>query len=433
MSQSDTEAIHALLTQAYTNDQPRLSAILLRLLGSANLQLVEDIIQDAFEKAQINWLRQGIPQNPSAWLITTAKNAAFDTLRKQKTHKKYAKSLLPTLTSNWTMASKINHTFTQLYDVKDEQLNIMAWLCSSSLKTEYLLPVMLKMVCGMSVDSIGRALLINKNNAQKRINRALQKLKSHDFSADNVNSTKFTPSDLSDVKSKIHLSLYLLFNEGLSAHRNNNLDDAILCIEALNIVLTMHKSETLGGNDTDSLLTLMYFYLARQAGRVDENGEIIPLNIQDRTRWKNHYLYKAIQHLALILNDGNLHPNVYIYEALIANEHMLASDFTTTNWNAIAGFYRHWLSVHPSPMIELNLAVVLAHLADFDGALNILRSCEDHKVVVSTHQLNATYSYVYALMGKCDKAQQYINTAEQLGMNERELRALKKQVQCLTN
>lgn len=423
-SKSEALAVDEWVKSLYKTDASRLTAVLLRLLGAAHIELVEDVIQDCFEKALSSWQMNAIPENPSAWLMTTAKNRAYDVLRNNKVRAKYADTLSPTITSSWTLTNKINEEFDSLLAINDEQLRLLVWLSSSDLDQSYLLPVMLKMVCGLSTDAIARALLITESNAKKRITRAIQQLKSHVFDSNLSAVTQSTQAHL-------HAALYLMFNEGLNKSHHLGNDNNILSIEALNLATFVLTNNKLASNFTLPLVALMHFYLARQPARFDEEGCPIALHLQNRKLWKNRHLMLASLHLSSAIDNANLGTNGYLYEALIAHEHMRAARFEETNWTIIIDHYRQWLSLTTSPMVAINLAIAKAHGGHIEDAILMLELHLGHKQLQNSYQVHASLAYVHGLNANQTKAQEHLNAAELSGMQDKELTALKNQLALL--
>lgn len=409
-----------LLNTLYKTDSARLTAILLRLLGTAHIDLVQDIVQDSFEKALLKWKENSVPENPSAWLISTAKNRAIDVLRNNKVRAKYAETLSPTMTSNWTLSNKVNEVFDSPLAAPDEQLRLLIWLASSDLQPSYLLPVMLKLVCGLSINAVARALLITESNANKRITRGCQQLKSHGFNSGLLGLGQ-------SMYSHLNTSLYLRLNTSHHAHK----EQSILCIEALNLATFVLTHKTLYSDFTQPLVALMHFYLARQPARFNQKGEPIALHLQDRNLWRNTHLKLASMHLSLALDNAELGTNTYLYEAMIAHEHMRALQFEDTDWKVIIKHYRHWFTLSNSPMVAINLAIAQAHDGQIKDALALLSSYLEHKHFVNSYQVHASLAYVHALGDDERNAQAHMQAAQSKSMPNKAFTALKKQLTLL--
>ena len=465
MTQSNVEQK---ITTLYKANYAHLSAVLLRLLGAKNIELVADITQDTFTKAITTWTKSGVPEHAEAWLMTTAKNLAYDSLRSHKVREKYKDSLSPELLSNWTIAGKLNQQFgndlhaSHLHDTpaefghfanNDEQIRMLVWLSTSPLKAAYLFPAMLKLVCGLPTEAVARALLITPSNAQKRLNRAMGQLKSHDFGSADAITTDTTTAQKADsstktlVKEKLHKALYLLFNEGLQSHLHTGNTINTMCIEAVNLMQAVKASPQISGEQSLALLALMHLHLARQPSRFVNSTDKaqtsatqntvtqVPLNKQDRSLWKNEHLVAGMHILTLVLtpfkgakSDHLIQANPYLYEALIANEHLRAKHFEDTNWTLISEFYQKWLNLEDSPLVRINLAIALAHNGEGHKALVELESVAKYKQFAATYHIPASRAYIFYLLGDKSQSDHCLQEAIAAGIHKSELALLKSQL-----
>ncbi len=209
--------VDALIEQLYKTQSAKLLAVLTRIFGVHNFDLAEDVMQDAFSKAMIDWQQHRIPQNPAAWLMTTAKNKALDKIRADKTKVKLSEDLSLYLLSEWTLAFTIEEEF-KVLKIKDDQLRMIFICCHQSIKAENRIVFILKSLCGFSIRAIARALLLNEATVKKRILRTREKLKQLSFEL---------PCDdkLREAMDTVHTVLYLLFNEGFYLFKLLNLWD----------------------------------------------------------------------------------------------------------------------------------------------------------------------------------------------------------------
>lgn len=434
MSDSEVDNSHLLAQNQidflYKSESARLHAILMRLLGASCIELVDDIVQDTFSKAFVLWGRGERPDNPQAWLVQVAKNLALDALRNHQVKQKHANDLPLNLQSNWTLAGNVEQIRESL-PAEDAQLEILLWLSTCELEQTYLLPILLRMVCGLSLSDTAKALFISPANLKKRLQRGQQQLKNHQFS-----SIEFSDEMLNIEP--VHKCLYLLFNAGM---RSDNVGDHshIMAVEALNLCRSLLKSQPSFKIQSQSLLCLMLFYLGRQHSRVSPDGELIPLHKQDRSLWRNRYSLEAIKLLSQTLTDitsvsnsSNANQpesamyNDYLYEALIANEHLRATSFEQTDYHQIKRFYHAWYQYSESPMVLLNLCISMAQLREFDEALSLLEELAVHKQLKNTYHVVASLAYVYASAGKHERAAQNFSKAVQHGMPEQESKVLKQ-------
>ena len=423
------------LEDVYKNEHVRIRAILLRLLGSQQLPLVDDILQDTYVKALSSWptRQNGVPENPAAWLTLTAKRSALDALRGQKVRQQYANmiEISPILASGWTAAAAVNEHFSMVQSIEDEQLRMLVWLCTSKLHQKYLIPIILKHVCGLSPKAIGKAMLLESANIKKRITRATKALQAHTF------ETSFE-SITSHAKTNLHQVLYLLFNEGLNAQEGQYGSIPIASIEAINLMKVVAYHKILQTYESAPLLSLMHLYMARIHTRFDKNSLPVPLNFQDRQQWRNPYAVKGCYLLSQCLDDKGTYSSPYLYEALIAQEHLKAATFDDTHWFNIVNHYRKWLTLFENPvaqvpMVLLNMSIAMAHNGNQIAAIDLLQEVGANKHLQGDYQTQATAAYIYALAGNIELAEKHFSSAKDKGMNPEELTALQKQIQLLLN
>lgn len=436
MAQVDTfstRAVNKTIEDVYKHEHVRIRAILLRLLGAKQLILVDDILQDTYLKALSSWQTtpSGAPENPAAWLTLTAKRAALDALRGQKVRQQYASIVesSPALASGWTAVGAVNEHFALGQSIEDEQLRMLVWLCTSNLHQKYLLPIILKHLCGLSPDAIGKAMLLGSANIKKRITRATKALQEHTF------ETSFE-TITSHAKTNLHQVLYLLFNEGLNAKEGQYGSIPIASIEALNLMKVVSSNTALNTPESEPLLALMCLYMTRIHTRFDKNSGAVPLNLQDRKQWRTPYLIKGCYLLNRCLDNEDTHATPYLYEALIAQEHTKAASFEDTDWFNIVNHYRKWLSLFEQPevnvpMVLLNMSVAMAHTGNESSALDLLREVETSKHLQGSYQTQATAAYIYALSGNIKLAEKHFESARKNGMCTKELAALHQQLQPL--
>lgn len=219
---TETEKV---LAQIQRQQSPRLLAVLVRIFGVHNLQMAEDVLQEAFYKALVELRDNGIPENPQGWLMQTAKRQALDSIRRVDTQHKFADDLSFMLQSNWIVNATLEQQFTE-ERIKDDQLRMLFLCCHKSIPTENRLPFMLKTLCGLSIDAISKALLIKSATVKKRLLRTKQKLKDCAFV---IPDERELPNALDSV----HTALYLLFNEGFHCTHVSSRIDLMLCHDAL--------------------------------------------------------------------------------------------------------------------------------------------------------------------------------------------------------
>ena len=266
-----------LVEHFFRHEYGRLVAVLTRSLGIRNLQLVEDVVQTALSKAIQGWGKNGIPDNPGAWLHRTARNLAVDALRRIQTERRLLSSeCVESSTSN----EVLNANLQSYEEVGDEPLRFFFLCCHPGIPTESSIAFALKTVCGFSIDEVASALLISTASAEKRITRAKEKLREL--------GTELAELDATAIVSRIEavqLSIYLLFNEGyLSSSGDANLRND-LCNEAIRLARMLVATVPDSGSASCALLALMLMHSARFEARVGRDGAIVLLEDQNRAQW----------------------------------------------------------------------------------------------------------------------------------------------------
>src|SRR5205809_1084184 len=256
-----------------------MTASLTRLFGVQNFALVEDVVQDAFCRALEIWKLRGVPPNPSAWLMTTARNRALDVIRRERTARTFAPELTRLLETEWTAAAVVAEAFSGDV-VLAEQLRMMFSCCHPDLAEPAQIALILNILCGFGAPEIAAAFLSSRAAIEKRIARGKRALAGA--------STLF---DLSDADfaarlSAVHRALYLLFNEGYHSASTQAAVRAELCEEAMRLTALLREHPVTRTPATFALSALMALHAARLAARADATGELQSRWEQDRSAWE---------------------------------------------------------------------------------------------------------------------------------------------------
>jgi RNA polymerase sigma-70 factor (ECF subfamily) len=416
--------VDALIEQLYKAESAKLLAVLTRIFGVHNFDLAEDVLQEAYSKAMIDWQRRQIPENPAAWLMTTAKNQALDKIRANKTKVKFSQDLSQYLDSEWTLAGTIEEEFTTP-KIKDDQLRMIFICCHQSIKAENRIVFILKSLCGFSIRAIARALLLTESTVKKRLLRTREKLKQLSFEL---------PCDdkLSEAMDTVHTVLYLLFNEGFYSTDTKNPINIEFCQEAIALVKMLINEPNMANQDTLGLFALMHFNIARINARVDEQGFNIPLDLQDRNLWQQAYMNTG-DHILKMCSKTSITPSRFYFEALIAQQHCCATTFAETNWSLIVGYYDDYINITNSPVAKLNQAVALGHAGKVSEAISRVELLQNHKALANSHMPLAVLAYLNAKVGNEKLAYQQADCAKKIGGTEHEHRLMMQQLQRLLN
>jgi RNA polymerase sigma-70 factor (ECF subfamily) len=333
----------------------RIVAALIHRTG--DWDLAEECAQDAFAQALARWPEDGLPPRPGAWLMTVARNRAIDRLRRGNIHAtklKQIAALAPGGADGPDEEGDVTEQLPRAQDggVPDERLRLIFTCCHPAVAMEARVALTLRTLAGLTTAEIARAFLVPEATMAKRLVRAKQKI-THAGIPHRVPPASALPQRTAGVLAV----LYLLFNEGYSASagaelvRKNLCDDAVMLARVL-AELMPEEPEVKG------LLALMMFHRSRQAGRVDDQGDLVTLEAQDRTLWDQASIEQAKQVLDHALAKNQ--PGPYQLQAAIAGCHALSPQAEMTDWSRIANLYDQLVEMTGSPVVELNRAVAVA-------------------------------------------------------------------------
>ncbi|TMB75135.1 MAG: RNA polymerase sigma factor [Chloroflexi bacterium] len=323
----------------FREEAGRLTAALVRSLG--DFDLAEECVQDALVAALEHWPREGVPDNPGAWLMTTARRKGIDRLRREKRHQE--------------KVAQLEMTTSAPASLPDERLELIFTCCHPALARESQVALTLRSVAGLTTPEIARAFLVPEATIAQRLVRAKRKIVDA-----HIPFRVPERSELPERLEEVLAVLYLMFNEGYLSTGRRGATDRDLASEAewltgLVTELMPEESEALG------LLALMRFHLARAAARFDEHGDIVLLRDQDRTNWDRVRIADATRVVSRFIALDR--PGPYQLQAVIAMAHTDATSWEETRWPDIVRAYDRLLEYGDSPVIRLNRAIAVRHLA----------------------------------------------------------------------
>ncbi len=374
---SHSPEVTRLVDHLFRREAGRLVAILTRYFGIEHLHLAEDVVQDALLKAMQTWPFTGVPQNPSAWLLQTAKNRALDHTRRGALWRGKQPELSPLVED--CLQSALAAPAPQFDDeIRDSQLRMMFACCHPGLPSEAQVALTLKTLCGFGEREIAAAFLATDAAVTKRLVRARQFLREHGVAVELPPALELAPRTGAVLQ-----ALYLLFNEGYKASQGDSLLRTDLCTEAIRLggLLVLHPAGD--RPETHALLALMHLNAARLPARVDDGGNILLLAEQDRSKWDQAAIRRGLVHLGASGSGAAL--TRYHLEAGIAACHCLAPAFTATNWRQIIELYDRLLEMDRSPVVALNRAVALAQADGPAAGLRALDAIEDRAALENYH------------------------------------------------
>ena len=406
----------------FRHESGKMIAVLTRIFGIHNLEMAEDVVQEAFLKATQIW-KFDLPDNPSAWLMKVAKNKALDVIRRQHNFRQYSREV------GSRLQQETENTIDQFFhdaEISDSQLRLIFTCCHPLLKEEDQVALTLKTISGFGTREIAKALLTNDDTIQKRLYRAKQFIQEK-----NIEFEIPAGKELNKRLETVNSVLYLLFNEGYNSTKSDELIQYDLCAEAMRLckILTEHPSVT--SYTSQALLSLMCFHAARFNSRLDENNSIILLAQQDRSKW-NHELIKIGSYYLNLSSQGST-ISVYHIESAIAAEHSSTKDFENTNWKRLLQLYDLLLQVKPSPMVELNRAVVFAEIGQVQTAIEtILSIAKIDQLLNSQYIYSAVLGDLYKRINDTERATEYLLEAFRLTTSDAEKELITKKLREVT-
>jgi len=350
-----TDALGA-VERAFREGSGRAVAALIR--ATRDFDLAEEAVQDAFETAVRTWPERGVPDNPEAWIVTTARNRAIDKLRRDRVGRAKTEAA--------AQIAELESIGDDVHEIPDDRLRLLFTCCHPALAMEARVALTLRTVGGLSTREIARAFLVPEPTLGQRLTRAKRKIREAGI------PYRVPPRDvLPERLDGVLAVLYLVFNEGYEATEGELLRGE-LCDEAIR--LTKLVDRLLPDDDeVTGLIALMVLQHARRTARTDEAGDLILLEDQDRSRWDHEMIDEGLA----LLDRGARRPGVYRLQAEIAACHARAPRPEDTDWPRIASLYATLGALQPSPVVELNRAAAVAMADGPESGLRLLEPLAD--------------------------------------------------------
>ena len=375
-----------LVDHLFRRSAGRLVSSLTRALGPARLDLAEEVVQDALLKALQTWPFQGVPANPEAWLYRVARNRALDLLRREgRVEEAAAPERLAALSPP-----------SPGIPAGDDELIMVFMCCHPSLSFDARVALTLRTVGGLSTDEIAAAFLAPRGTIQQRIVRAKRLLAERRISLEIPDGALLT-----DRRSSVMAVLYLMFNEGYAATEGDALVRSDLCGEAIRLGRLLADHPEWGSPEVDALLALFLFQASRLAARSGEDGSLILLQDQDRSRWDRALMVEGFRRMERAAQADRV--SRYHLEAGIAAGHAAAAHWDDTDWPRILDLYDLLDTMAPSPVVALNRAVAVAMAHGAEGGLVVLDRI-DPATLPGFYLLPATRGHLLAMAGRPDEA-----------------------------
>jgi RNA polymerase sigma-70 factor, ECF subfamily len=371
---------------------------------TGNLALAEDAVQDASLRALQTWPRDGIPDNPVAWLRTTARRCAVDQIRREA-----ARGPKEALAAGPDADVVLFAQDPEPDVVEDDLLRLVFTCCHPSLAPETRVALALRTLCGLGTEEVARALLVSEPTMAKRLTRARQKIR-----LAGIPYRVPSADDLPERWDTVLATTYLMFNEGYAATAGPTLTRPALVAEALRLTRLLHRLRPRDPGAT-GLLALILLQDSRREARTDDSGAAVLLAEQDRGRWDHGAIAEAVPLVGEGLRLSPAHPDPYVVQAAIAACHALAPSWEETDWAAIESWYEVLLTVDDGPVVRLNAAVAVAEARGPQEGLDLVDAID----TLTDYPLwHATRGALLRRLDRPDEADAAERRARSLPLNE---------------
>jgi RNA polymerase sigma-70 factor (ECF subfamily) len=406
-----TAEIRARLDALFRAESGRILATLIRLLEG--FDLAEDAMHDAFNAALQRWPAEGVPANPRAWLISTARFKAIDAIRRRTRFDSSQDYIADALYSAESVADTGDD------GLPDDRLKLIFTCCHPALAPEARAALTLREVCGLTTEEIARAFLTSAPTIAQRIVRAKAKIRDERLPY-RVPSGAELPERIGAVLAVV----YLLFNEGYSASSGPSLTRAELSAEAIRLGRVL--LELLPEPEVIGVVALMLLHESRRTSRVSAGGELVLLEQQDRSTWNHALIREGIALVERALATRRFGP--YTLQAAIAAVHAEAPTPEATDWRQICALYAALLAMQPSPVIELNRAAAVAMYEGPAAGLTLIDALIARGELSDYHLAHSARADLFRRLGRRDEARAAYGQALALVQSEPEKRYLEKRL-----
>lgn len=398
---------HATVEHLFRQEYGKVVALLTHKFGTSHLEQIEDATQDTFVKAMQVWAYKSVPDNPTAWLYRVASNRLIDVLRRDKKVDLHD-------TERLSQHSGIEQNGDPALDatLSDSQLKMIFACCHPALSQEYQIVLSLKLIGGFSNKELAEALLKKEEAVAKSFTRAKKKFR------EAVKMLKIpVEMGLQSRLFRVLQVVYLLFSEGYAATSGTLIVKRDICYEALRLALLMQQNTYCQHPNLEALIALMCFHASRFDARLDDEGALVTLEHQDRSKYNQELIAIGMRHLERAGTHDRT-PSKYHLEAARSYYHSTAKSFVETDWKNILYLYDLQLKLEPSPMVALHRIVAFAKIHGAEKALGELRQLEQKNDFTDQALYHAIKAELYFDLGKTKEQRAALEKAIALTENE---------------
>ncbi|MEZ6087145.1 MAG: RNA polymerase sigma factor [Pirellulaceae bacterium] len=407
---------HWQIEQIFKQSSQRVFASLARLIR--DLDLAEDAMQEAFALATQQWPREGFPDNPVAWLVSTGRFRAIDLIRRREK----LRQVSPDIVQRLANIAEVN-AHRAASEIEDDRLRLIFACCHPAIDVKVQVPLTLREVCGLTTDEIARAYLTTPATMAQRIVRGKAKIRDA--------AIPFAIPGISELPERLDAVLsviYLIYNEGYSASSGDMLTRADLSSEAIRLCRLV--LELIEDAEVMGLLALMLLHESRRDTRQTADGDLVLLEDQDRSRWKQDFISEGQRLVRQALRSRRF--GGYSIQAAIAAVHAEAPSASQTDWNQIVSLYDLLIRMEPSPVIELNRAVAIAMRDGASAGLSIIDAIFDRGDLQHYALAHSARGELLRRIGRISDARAALQTAITLTKQSAEKRFLQQKLQALS-
>ena len=412
MTENAGERIRESLEVVYREESRRILATLIRLLG--DFDLAEDALHDAFAAALERWPKEGVPDNPRAWLISAGRFKSIDVMRRRGRFDDSQEAMTEKLYSHAGEAGAVDDE-----SIEDDRLRLIFTCCHPALPPEARVALTLREVCGLTTEEIARAFLTAPPTLAQRIVRAKAKIRDA-----RIPYQVPSPTELPDRLEPVLQVIYLVFNEGYSASSGASLTRSDLSGEAIRLGRLL--VELLPEPEVVGLLALMLLQESRRSARTSPTGDLVLLENQDRSLWNREHISEGKALVERALGSGRFGP--YTIQAAIASVHAEAPAAAATDWARIVGLYDVLARAEPSPVVELNRAVAVAMRDGPEVGLELIDAILARGDLADYHLAHAARADFCRRLGRTAEARSSYQRALALTRQDPERRFLERRL-----